>query len=288
MVFSNCIDDVKSTRIYERLSRLTPHDDGTLENNPTSLVQHINDAHHTRLPSIIQRPTHLHSIHRRRDALGYCRQQPNAWRRRRIRSNTYYTRGDYPQQSSVRLNSVKQVVEPNNILFTNICASTTQPHRTNTNTGEFMLLDYIISDILTQELTDVLGTNSNTDISNGGVIRGLQDNEIIYGVIDASYNSTIYRNFYSSCPIDLDFFIENERITQIVGCGHIYKHEPLSRWFGRDTKCPLCRFELRINSKQRDIKDTVNPEREIFAIVSNIPSVIHSIDLSTNLGYQSE
>jgi hypothetical protein len=280
---TNRLDEVKYSQIYEQLTHilqvrlfhtlLISCDGDIIENNHNSLFHDTNDIHYTRLPSIINRPMPLYSIHPpnhppNHDASGSYWQQPNALQRRNRRSWSYYADKYCPQQSSMRLNSLVPVVnnlvipiiDSNNILSANISVSTTLPQITNMSLEEFMQLDYIISNILTQDLTDA-------DIGDS-VMRGLNEIEIIYGLIDASYNSTIYRNFYSCCPIGLEDFVENEHIKQIVGCGHIYKLASIMRWFKKHTKCPLCRYELIRKTEERVIVSAVNIEREISAILN--------------------
>jgi len=46
------------------------------------------------------------------------------------------------------------------------------------------------------------------------------------------------------CPITLEEFVEGETLTQIRGCGHVFKIEPLYRWFERNHRCPSCRYDI--------------------------------------------
>ena len=66
------------------------------------------------------------------------------------------------------------------------------------------------------------------------VYVNLFTNEIHY---DGSMNQT-------QCPISLDDFQEGESVLQIRGCGHVFRAEPLRRWFQSHHQCPVCRLHL--------------------------------------------
>jgi hypothetical protein len=46
------------------------------------------------------------------------------------------------------------------------------------------------------------------------------------------------------CPISHEAFEEGEIITQINGCGHIFKTNGIKRWFERSPCCPKCRYNI--------------------------------------------
>ena len=60
---------------------------------------------------------------------------------------------------------------------------------------------------------------------------------VLYGEIDSPINS--------SCPICLDIFTPNSEVTQIHHCGHIFNRTELARWFQRNVRCPVCRYDIR-------------------------------------------
>lgn len=47
------------------------------------------------------------------------------------------------------------------------------------------------------------------------------------------------------CPITLDPFESDERISRIRHCGHVFKRTALNDWFSRNVKCPICRYDIR-------------------------------------------
>ena len=48
----------------------------------------------------------------------------------------------------------------------------------------------------------------------------------------------------SECPIRLEDFLENDTVTQIKKCGHIFNSAELTNWFRNNVKCPVCRGDV--------------------------------------------
>jgi len=66
-----------------------------------------------------------------------------------------------------------------------------------------------------------------------------------------------------SCPISLENFNDNDIVTVIRFCGHIFNTEELNRWFTTNCKCPVCRYDIR-NYNSRTSLNNYNslPTRE--------------------------
>ena len=47
------------------------------------------------------------------------------------------------------------------------------------------------------------------------------------------------------CPIDLVPFTENENVTRILHCGHVFRTNNITAWFRNSSRCPLCRYDVR-------------------------------------------
>jgi len=65
-----------------------------------------------------------------------------------------------------------------------------------------------------------------------------------------------------NCPISLERFDEQQLVTRIIFCGHIFSTNELQRWFETNVRCPLCRFDIREHRNQvsRNNLSTVNEE----------------------------
>jgi len=49
----------------------------------------------------------------------------------------------------------------------------------------------------------------------------------------------------STCPIQLTHFQENDNVTRIMYCGHIFSENSLENWFRENVRCPMCRYDIR-------------------------------------------
>jgi hypothetical protein len=60
-----------------------------------------------------------------------------------------------------------------------------------------------------------------------------------------TYNNTTSAELSETrCPISLDNFREGDVLCKINGCNHVFKKDNLLNWFRRNSKCPICRFNL--------------------------------------------
>ena len=93
-----------------------------------------------------------------------------------------------------------------------------------------------------QTLTDMLAAAA-TDNLSPVVVRPSQaqiDNateEVTFSSIDTPLNST--------CPIGHDTFESDDRVLQVIPCGHIFTPDHLRQWFRTSVRCPLCRYDIR-------------------------------------------
>ena len=53
-----------------------------------------------------------------------------------------------------------------------------------------------------------------------------------------------------SCPISLEPFRDNEHVTLIRFCNHIFNTEQLNLWFQSNCRCPVCRYDIRNYTNQ--------------------------------------
>jgi len=49
----------------------------------------------------------------------------------------------------------------------------------------------------------------------------------------------------NSCPFSLETFNENDSVTMIRNCGHIFNTTSITNWFDISVRCPICRFDIR-------------------------------------------
>lgn len=87
--------------------------------------------------------------------------------------------------------------------------------------------------------------------------------------------SDIVTPLNTECPIRLEPFEPNSSVVQINRCGHIFYQAGLQHWFDTNSRCPVCRTELRPQSSQ-------NSDSELSTLLHDLffPS---STDTSNNV-----
>jgi hypothetical protein len=102
--------------------------------------------------------------------------------------------------------------------------------------------------------------------------------------IEAATRRVLYRDIVSpinnSCPISMDNFNDNETVTIIRHCGHIFNSDELTTWFQSNCRCPVCRYDIR-NFNRNSTSFIGNQERS-----SAINDFIH--DISGNIFYPED
>jgi hypothetical protein len=63
----------------------------------------------------------------------------------------------------------------------------------------------------------------------------------------------------NSCPISMDDFNDNDTVTIIRHCGHIFNSDELTTWFQSNCRCPVCRYDIR--NFNRNTSSLSNQER---------------------------
>jgi hypothetical protein len=51
----------------------------------------------------------------------------------------------------------------------------------------------------------------------------------------------------SSCPITLEPFSSDANVTEILGCNHLFNPDALTSWLENNVRCPVCRYDIRMN-----------------------------------------
>jgi hypothetical protein len=69
----------------------------------------------------------------------------------------------------------------------------------------------------------------------------------------------------TSCPISLETFHDNETVTVIRECGHIFHSGQLIQWFRSNCRCPICRYDIRnylVRNNTPQVNNRSNEEEE--------------------------
>lgn len=124
-----------------------------------------------------------------------------------------------------------------------------------------------------------VGEHNNTIRPTPQQIQNATEN-MLYST-DTEVNHTV-------CPISLEAFQNNEPITRIRRCGHIFRRECLQQWFSNHTVCPVCRYNI-LNSDAPPEEAEPAQTNETRAGTENILSRLlqNLLDLSgTDIDYE--
>lgn len=79
--------------------------------------------------------------------------------------------------------------------------------------------------------------------------------------IEQATENIIYRDIpnptNNSCPICLENFVETSRVTMIKHCSHVFNTESLMTWFNNNSRCPVCRFDIRNYQTNLDNRNNI-------------------------------
>lgn len=74
--------------------------------------------------------------------------------------------------------------------------------------------------------------------------------------IENATRVVLYRDIVTpsnqSCPISLEPFHDNDTVSVIRYCGHIFRTEELHEWFRSNCRCPVCRYDIRNYSRRSE------------------------------------
>jgi len=117
----------------------------------------------------------------------------------------------------------------------------------------------------------------------------LTQREIQYLTTTITYNEET-RNVLNEtrCPISLENFRNGDILCKINGCNHVFKKDNLLNWFRRNTKCPICRFNLRSEmNRNRRNTNSRNNRNDISGGVMRDPSG-NRLDVSNNIAQNND
>lgn len=84
----------------------------------------------------------------------------------------------------------------------------------------------------------------------------------------------IVRPINTSCPISMDDFQDHDNVTIIRNCGHIFHTDNLMNWFRTNSRCPVCRYDIRDYN--------LNASTQFFNNRPNIDISNNNIDRNSN------
>jgi hypothetical protein len=110
------------------------------------------------------------------------------------------------------------------------------------------------------DFTNRLRTVQQTTPAYENVIVSPTAQQIESATINSNYSSET-NTHNTNCPITLDEFQEEEPVTLIEHCGHLFRRDAIQNWFQRNVRCPVCRHDIRESSNvSRVAQDQSLPE----------------------------
>ena len=76
----------------------------------------------------------------------------------------------------------------------------------------------------------------------------------------------------SRCPISQQDFSQNDTVTQIRHCGHIFYSDEINTWWERNVRCPVCRHDIREYS---EVTNQINLSNEEESTHDNLNNSTH-------------
>ena len=84
----------------------------------------------------------------------------------------------------------------------------------------------------------------------------------------------------TSCPISLTNFNDNDMVTVIRHCSHIFNTNELNTWFRNHYNCPVCRFDIRDDNS--NVSSMFSSQNQINSNENNIPLVRSNVERSSS------
>lgn len=93
---------------------------------------------------------------------------------------------------------------------------------------------------------------------------------------------TITRPLNASCPISLEPFAENEIVTMIRFCNHIFKPGQINTWFQHNCRCPVCRYDIRNYASGISNYDSDQSTEEEESLPRDTPFSVANVEVSND------
>ena len=208
-------------------------------------------------------------------------------------SNNHY--GSYTvDENNLRPDTNFENEDDDPVPRTNVPHRTNVPQQSNTVPNSMLsndasiLLSYYMYPINTQ-----YNVNYNQNINSQDNADILTREEIASTTRTYGYTNELAMHTDSSanlCPISLDPFQVGDVICEIIGCGHIFKRFSLIRWLRRNSRCPVCRYQLRDYLNRQNNETTSNEtdnsnntiNTEVPVINNSLPTISNTLPTISN------
>ena len=178
-----------------------------------------------------------------------------------------------PQTNTTQSNTTQTNTTQSNTTQTNTTqTNTTQSNTRNRNRFDFY---YFVSNNTHNDITDDDDIPDLVDV----VVRPTFE-QIQNAVRNIQY-STIIEPINDSCPISLEPFQQQDNVTQINQCNHIFNTNELNHWFESNVQCPVCRYDIRNYQTPQTTQPTTNTTSRITRSRSRNRNIYQSSPIPT-------
>lgn len=182
------------------------------------------------------------------------------------------------------VNSTRSSINNTPTQTSNVQTTSTHPVRRqfgNTDSYTFSSPNSLFSNIFSFPSTTNVPINQNnmrelllgTTIYEDVIVSPTQS-EIDNAVEVFTYTENNTENQHT-CPITMEEFIINDRVSRIRHCGHTFREEAINNWFRMNVRCPVCRYDIREYRNNNAMDISVNN-------TTDVPNNDDTIDMSSN------
>jgi len=118
---------------------------------------------------------------------------------------------------------------------------------------------------------DIFQNFINNTLNMGNVVQPLNSQDISSNITNLIYSDIAETTTQTICPFTQDNFSNNDEISRINPCGHIFTRSHLNRYLTNfDYRCPVCRRDLR---RENDIENPVNSTNNLIDLSNNTTTI---------------
>ena len=103
--------------------------------------------------------------------------------------------------------------------------------------------------------------NLINEFNNDVVVRPTND-QVLSSTTRCQY-CNIENPINNSCPINHTEFSNDTEVIMINHCRHIFLPDEILYWFQNNVRCPLCRYDIREDSNNREPEMEINEETSL-------------------------
>lgn len=187
--------------------------------------------------------------------------------------------------------NINRLIEQNNhisqTLLALMSANNSHGRQNRFNTGISYIIDNI--GIRTPNNNNNNNNNDNIDVDVENILADFLNPVVISPTsqqIEVATRNIRYGNILrplnESCCFTLETFREDDIVTMIRHCQHIFSRESLQNWFRSNYRCPICRYDIRRYSIDSITNASSIPLSTTPRLATRIPSQLITRGFSRN------